>query len=66
MMNNSNSNNQKMIAKITIENSDKEKIKRLGTLMQYAVNHIEHDDMIRLLEKVKQNNSIVKKALKFI
>ena len=40
---------------IKIENPSKEKIQHLSNLIQSAVNSVEHDDMIRLLEKVKSN-----------
>jgi hypothetical protein len=55
-----------LIAKIKIKNEKEDKIHRLGGLIQNTVNSIDHDDMIKLLEKVKSNPGIVKKALKFI
>ena len=55
-----------LIAKIKIKNEDAEKIKELGTLIQHTVNHVDHDDMIKLLSKVKSNPGLVKKALRFI
>jgi hypothetical protein len=51
---------------IRIENPSKEKIQHLSNLIQSTVNNVDHDDMTRLLEKVKSNPKIVKKALKFI
>lgn len=56
----------KATMKIRIENPDKETIQHLSNLIQSTVNNVDHYDMIRLLEKVKSNPKIVKKALKFI
>lgn len=54
--------------KVSIEiNSDNpETVKRVGNLIQSAVNKVEQGDMIQLLEKVVKNPQIVKTALKFI
>ena len=38
----------------------------LGNLLQNCANTVEHTDIIKLLEKVKKNPSLVKTALKFI
>jgi hypothetical protein len=51
---------------ITIEAESTEVVKMLGNLMQNAVNKVEQEDIIRLLEKVAKNPQIVKTALKFI
>ncbi len=51
---------------ITIEAPTPEKVQKVGNLIQTAVNKVEQDDIIRLLEKVAKNPGIVKTALKFI
>ena len=51
---------------ITIEAESTEKVKQIGNLLQKAVNKVEQEDMMRLLEKAVQNPSIVKTALMFI
>jgi len=51
---------------ITIEAEATETVKKVGNLIQNAVNKVEQEDMIRLLEKVAKNPKIVKTALKFI
>lgn len=51
---------------ITIEAETTESVKRVGNLLQNAVNKVEQEDMIRLLEKVVKNPKIIKTALKFI
>jgi hypothetical protein len=51
---------------ITIEAESTEVVKMLGNLIQNAVNKVEQEDIIRLLEKVAKNPQIVKTALKFI
>lgn len=51
---------------ITIEAESTDKVKQIGNLLQKAVNRVEQEDMIRLLEKAVQNPSIVKTALMFI
>lgn len=51
---------------ITISAEEPEKVQRVGNLIQNAVNKVEQQDMIRLLEKVASNPKIVKTALKFI
>ena len=51
---------------ITIEAETTESVKKVGNLLQNAVNKVEQDDMVRLLEKVVKNPKIVKTALKFI
>ena len=38
----------------------------LGNLLQNTVNVVAHNDIVKLLTKVKQNPSIVKTALRFI
>ena len=51
---------------ITIETESTETVKLLGNLLQNAVNKVEQEDIIRLLEKVVKNPAIVKTALEFI
>jgi hypothetical protein len=51
---------------ITIEGETPEMVKTVGNLIQNAVNKVEQEDIIRLLEKVAKNPQIVKTALKFI
>lgn len=51
---------------ITIEADATETVKKIGNLIQNAVNKVEHEDMIRLLEKVAKNPKIVKTALRYI
>jgi len=51
---------------ITIEADTTGTIKKVGNLLQNAVDKVEQEDMIRLLEKVAKNPGIVKTALKFI
>lgn len=51
---------------ITIEADTTETVKKIGNLIQNAVNKVEHEDMIRLLEKVAKNPKIVKTALRYI
>ncbi len=51
---------------ITIEADASETVKKVGNLIQNAVNKVEQKDMIRLLEKVAKNPQIIKTALKFV
>ncbi|MCU4176457.1 hypothetical protein [Carboxylicivirga sp. N1Y90] len=51
---------------ITIESEAPETVKKVGNLIQNAVNKVEQEDIIRLLEKVAKNPQIIKTALKFI
>lgn len=51
---------------ITIEADAAETVKKVGNLIQNAVNKVEQKDMIRLLEKVAKNPQIIKTALKFV
>ncbi len=51
---------------ITIEANSPETVQHVGNLIQNAVNKVEQQDIIRLLEKVVKNPKIVKTALKFI
>ena len=51
---------------ITIEAETPESVQKIGNLLQNAVNKVEQQDMVRLLEKVAKNPGIVKTALKFI
>ena len=51
---------------ITIEADAADTVKKVGNLIQNAVNKVDQEDMIRLLEKVAKNPQIVKAALGFI
>lgn len=49
--------------KIELDSKSPEQVKQVGNLIQYAVNNVEQDDLVLLLEKVQQNPGIVKSAL---
>ena len=51
---------------ITIEADGTDMVKRVGNLLQSAVNKVEQQDMIKLLESAVKNPSIVKTALMFM
>lgn len=51
---------------ITIEAPSTETVRQVGNLLQGAVNKVEQQDIIRLLDKVVKNPDIIKTALKFI
>jgi hypothetical protein len=51
---------------ITIEADADETVKKVGNLIQNAINQVDQKDIISLLEKVAKNPSIVKTALNFI
>lgn len=51
---------------ITIEAETPEKVQKVGNLLQVAINKVDQEDIITLLEKVAKNPKIVKTALKFI
>jgi hypothetical protein len=51
---------------ITIEAENTEAVQKIGNLIQNAVNKVDQEDIIKLLEKVAKKPSIVKTALKFI
>ncbi len=42
------------------------KIKRMESLLQNVVKKVNHDDFLLLLQKVNDNPSVTKAALKFI
>ncbi len=52
--------------KIDIEAQSPKECQRIGNLLQNAVNKLDQEDMVRLLEKVKKRPGIVKNALMFI
>jgi len=52
--------------KIRVQTETPAACQELGNLLQNAVNVVAHNDMVKLLSKVKQNPLIVKTALKFI
>jgi len=54
------------IVKISMKADSPDQVKELGNLLQFAVNNINRADLVKMLSKVKQNPSIVKKALNFI
>jgi len=56
----------KYILKIEIEQNSPEKVHELGNLIQFAVANIDHEDLTKLMSKVKSKPDIVKTALKFI
>ncbi len=51
---------------ITIEAESPEKVQKIGNLIQHAVNNLDKEDIIKLLEKVARNPSVVKNAMFFI
>jgi len=51
---------------ITIEADTSDTVQKVGNLLQNALNNVEQEDIIRLLEKVVKNPKIIKTALKFI
>jgi hypothetical protein len=53
-------------AQITINNDNMLKAQKLETLIQGALNKVNHEDFIKLLQKVNEKPSVVKTALKFI
>lgn len=57
---------RKFKVEILIETESTDTVKKIGNLIQNAVNKVEQVDMILLLEKVAKNPQIVKTALKFI
>lgn len=56
----------KYAIKIELESQSETQVKELGNLIQFAVNNINRDELVKLLAKVKTNPGIVKTALKFI
>lgn len=54
------------IIEIKIKNDSMMQVQKIETLLQIAVQKIDHTDFIKLLEKANQNPSIVKTALRFI
>ena len=56
----------KFVVKIEVDADSPQQVQQLGNLVQHAITHIPHDDLARLLSKVKENPGIVKTALKFI
>jgi len=51
---------------ITVTTETPQECQQLGNFIQNSVNVVANADMIKLLQKVQQNPSIVKTALKFI
>lgn len=52
--------------KISVESDDKDKAAKLGSLIQKAAKTLDHNDLIKIMEKAVANPSIIKTALKFI
>ena len=57
---------RKFKIRITIEADTTETVQKVGNLIQNAVNKVDQEDIIKLLEKVAKKPSIVKTALNFI
>ena len=55
-----------MKATLSIPTQDAARAQYIGGLLQNALNVVAEKDLVRLLEKVHQQPSIVKNALKFI
>jgi hypothetical protein len=55
-----------MKVSININTSDAQRAAYIGGLVQNALNVVEENDIVKLLEKVRQSPRIVKTALKFI
>lgn len=53
-------------APIQIESDNQQQVAQIAGLLQFAVNNVDHNDLVKLLSKVKTNPGIVKTALKFI
>ena len=51
---------------IRVQTETPAQCQELGNLIQNAVNVVAHNDLVKLLTKVKQTPTIVKTALKFI
>lgn len=56
----------KYVVKIEVDADNPQQVQQLGNLVQYAITHIPHEDLAKLLSKVKEKPGIVKTALKFI
>ena len=55
-----------MKVSIEIKTNDTNRAKYIGGLVQNTLNVVAEEDIVRLLEKVRQQPCIVKTALKFI
>ena len=51
---------------ISIEADTPAKVQKLGNLMQSTINKVSQEDIIKLLEKVNINPSIIKTALTYL
>lgn len=60
------SDNKKIKAPIMIEASTIDKCSMIANLTQHMVKIVPEDDLIKLLDKVRENPSLVQKALKWI
>ena len=56
----------KYVVKITIESNNSTEVQQVGNLIQGTLNKVDNADVIRLLDKVNKNPSIVKTALNFL
>lgn len=54
------------ILKIRMQAENTDKVKELGSLLQFAVSNIKHDELVKLLTSVRNNPNIVKTAIKFL
>ena len=56
----------KYVIKITVESNNSTDVQQIGNLIQGTLNKVDNADVIRLLDKVNKNPSIVKSALNFL
>ena len=56
----------KYVIKITVESNIPTEVQQVGNLIQGTLNKVDNADVIRLLDKVNKNPSIVKTALNFL
>jgi hypothetical protein len=52
--------------KIRIKAEKPDQVKELGGLIQFAVNNVVRNDLVKLLNAAKNNPAIVKRALMFL
>lgn len=56
----------KYAVKIEIEADSVEKVKTVGCALQNAVNSVNNDELVRLVNAAVKNPNLVKTALKFL
>ena len=56
----------KYVVKITVESNIPTEVQQIGNLIQGTLNKVDNADVIRLLDKVNKNPSIVKTALNYL